>query len=172
MMNTEKKSVNKWFWAWQDEKEEVWLEQMSRKGWHLKQAQFLGRYEFIKGEPKNYAYRLDFNISRKDFGEYLQLFSDAGWEHIGKMGGWQYFRIAAEPGTTLEIFTDNESKIKKYQRLIAFLLLLSGANVPALSLLSRNNMYNPLKILFFALFAVYVIVFLRIYIRIKELKKL
>jgi len=26
----------KWFWAWQDEKEEAWLSNMARDGWHLK----------------------------------------------------------------------------------------------------------------------------------------
>jgi len=50
----------KWFWAWQDEKEEQWLNAMSKQGYHLISPGSFGRYEFEQGEPKNYVYRLDF----------------------------------------------------------------------------------------------------------------
>ncbi len=28
----------KWFWAWQDEKEEAWLTAMAREGYHLEDS--------------------------------------------------------------------------------------------------------------------------------------
>ena len=115
----------RWFWAWQDEKEEKWLTEMANNGWHLKNVRFPGRYAFEQGAPRNIFYRLDFFIDRKKREDYLQIFRDAGWEHVGEYGSWQYFRKEAAPGEEPEIFTDNESKVKKYGRIIAILVPLT-----------------------------------------------
>jgi hypothetical protein len=114
----------RWFWAWEDEREEAWLRQMSQAGWYCESLQFPGFYLFRKGEPRDYVYRLDFNSNRKEFSHYLQLFQDAGWQHLTEYGGWQYFRTESRPGENPEIFTDNTSKVKKYQRVVLFLILL------------------------------------------------
>ena len=37
------------------------------------------------------------------------------------MGSWQYFRKEAKQGEAEEIYTDNESKIGKYKRVLFFL---------------------------------------------------
>ena len=109
-MNTTYVNKNKWFWVWQDDKEEAWLSEMDREGLHL-EAVSLGRYKFRKSEPGNYVYRLDYQSLRsKDKESYLQLFEDAGWEHVGDMNGWMYFRIQADEGESPEIFSDAESK--------------------------------------------------------------
>lgn len=112
----------KWFWPWQDDKEEAWLEKMSSKGLHLKRADLFAQYEFIQGQPHNYTYRLDFQDSMKPKNkeEYIRLFTDSGWEHLGQMGGWQYFRKLEMPGESGEIFTDSETKIQKYNRFLAW----------------------------------------------------
>lgn len=116
---------NKWFWAWQDEKEEAWLSEMAREGLHLEGIPFPGRYKFQKGEPANYVYRLDYqSVKSKDKESYLQLFEDAGWEHVGNMGGWVYFRIKTNDGEAPEIFSDTVSKMGKYQRIILNLVIL------------------------------------------------
>ncbi len=123
-MNTKIVKKFKWFWAWQDEKEEDWLREMSKNGYHLKRPGFFGSFEFDLGEPTDYIYRLDFNASsNKDLDNYLQLFEDAGWDYLGNLGGWQYFRIKAISGGRPEIYSDNELKIQKYQRLIASLTI-------------------------------------------------
>ena len=123
-METETCWKFRWFWAWQDDREEEWLGSMSRDGWHLSEFGFPGVYSFRRGEPKNYIYRLDFQTSRmKDREAYLQLFRDAGWEHMGSMSAWEYFRTEARPGEEPEIFTDPESKIQKYQRVLRFLVI-------------------------------------------------
>jgi hypothetical protein len=112
----------KWFWAWQDEVEEQWLGKMSKKGYHLSSVGLPGFYTFTVAEPYNYSYRLDYQMFyKKDKREYLQLFLDAGWEHIGEMSAWQYFRKEARQGETHEIFTDAESKIAKYKRVLTWL---------------------------------------------------
>lgn len=114
----------KWFWAWQDEKEENWLHEMATQGLHLRSVGLPGSYEFEMGEPRNDYYRMDYIVNRKDYQNYLQLFKDAGWDHIGEMGGWQYFRINTEGNAVPEIYTDRASKAQKYQRLMIFLVIL------------------------------------------------
>ena len=115
----------KWFWAWQDENEEAWLSEMALSGYHLEKPQLLGVYHFQQGAPENIVYRLDYNVlGKKDRESYLQLFQDAGWEHVGDLSSWVYFRKQFQPGETAEIFSDTDSKIQKYQRIMTFLTIL------------------------------------------------
>ncbi|MFC1872056.1 DUF2812 domain-containing protein [Chloroflexota bacterium] len=117
----------KWFWPWQDEQEEAWLMSMSQKGWHLSSVGLPCIYRFLAGEKRDYVYRLDYPMYKKrDQQDYLQLFSDAGWEYLGKMSNMaHYFRKEAGEGETLEIFTDVESKIAKYKRVLTYLTFLA-----------------------------------------------
>lgn len=86
------KTVSRIFFAWQAEKEENWLNEMSKKGWHLDNTGFI-TYTFRKGESEDIIYRLDFKIIRNEnIDDYITLFEDAGWEYISKMGPWYYFR--------------------------------------------------------------------------------
>lgn len=149
----------KLFWAWEDEKEELWLRKMSQTGWHLKSVEFPNTYTFERGESLDYVYRLDFNTDRKDYQSYLQLFQDAGWTHIGEYGGWQYFRTGAQGGEDPEIYTDNASKVVKYQRVLLVLVI----PLPLLMfMLSRlNDATSPL--FEFITFLVFVFILLYIY---------
>lgn len=52
-MNTNTVRKFRWFWAWQDEKEEAWLSEMAAKGYHLQEPRFIGVYHFQVGDPKN-----------------------------------------------------------------------------------------------------------------------
>lgn len=83
-----------------------------------------GFYTFGKGEARHDVYQLDFFTDHKAKADYLQLFMDAGWEYLGEMGSWQYFRKTALKGEVLEIFSDNKSKAKKYQRILLILVVL------------------------------------------------
>jgi hypothetical protein len=106
----------RWFWAWQDHKQEAWFESMSRKGWHLRDVDFL-TYTFECGQPKEYVYRLDYRPD-KDAPDYIDFVQGAGWQYIGKMTGWLYFRAPAEEGRTAELYTDPDGKIARYKRLL------------------------------------------------------
>src|SRR5512137_466287 len=114
---------SKWFWAWQDDREEAWLGEMSRQGLHLRHPGPFGQYTFEQGEPSEFVYRLDFVANARKNPDYYQLFRDAGWEHAGELGGWQYWRKEVRGGKVPEIFTDNASKIQKYQRLLGYLFI-------------------------------------------------
>ncbi len=117
---------HKWFWAWEDEKEEAWLSQMAASGWHLVTPGPFGVYTFESGSPRKVVYRLDylFGSRRQDRQDYLQIFTDAGWEHVGEMANWQYFRKEVLSGEEPELYTDVKSKLKKYQRLIVVLVVI------------------------------------------------
>jgi hypothetical protein len=107
---------------WQDEQEEAWLGSMSQKGWYLFSVGLPCIYRFRVGEAQDYVYRLDYQMHKKeDQQDYLHLFSDAGWEHVGQMSGWHYFQKEARQGETQEIFTDIESKVVKYKRILTYL---------------------------------------------------
>jgi hypothetical protein len=180
-MNETLVKKSKWFWAWQDDKEEEWLGEMSRQGLHLQHADLFGQYTFEKGETREFAYRLDFVTNSKKNADYYQLFRDAGWEHVGELGGWQYWRKEILDGNVPEIFTDNISKIQKYQRLLGFMVIFYPIFVIYLSnykhfasMLSSGLFSTLYEIIFFVFFVV-VMIFLfsmvKILQRISSLKR-
>jgi hypothetical protein len=166
----------RWFWAWEDEKEESWLGEMSAVGNHLLKVGFPCFYTFTVGRPRRYVYRLDYQPGfKKDRDDYLQIFSDAGWDHIGEMSSWQYFRKEAAPGEQPEIFTDNESKVTKYKRLLGYLgiflaplwtMLIVQINVGRYAWVRGIQVF----ILFVSLFFLYAGI--RILLRIRQLRSL
>ncbi len=163
----------KFFGAWQDEKEEAWLEEMAQQGLHLKEVSFPLRYGFEKGGPQQMAYRLDYTPLRsEDRDDYYQLFSDAGWEWVGEMAGWQYFRKSAEEDENLEIFTDSQSKVEKYQRVLLFLVILLPIYLPVLSGFEGDSLvFDVLMVIVAALFLIYLYAILMLISRIGQLKK-
>jgi hypothetical protein len=116
----------KWFWAWQDDKREKWLTEMSLQGWHLDSIDRIGLgFNFIKGEPGNFTYQLDFRAGKDhEINDFLAFAIDAGWEHIESYTGWHYFRKPTTPEDAEEFFSDSDSKLGKYKRLRATLPLL------------------------------------------------
>lgn len=164
----------KWFWAWQDEKEEEWLAEMAAEGLHLDGFDFPTLYRFRKGEPAAFVYRLDYpGGMRKERASYLQLFADAGWEHVGDMGGWVYFRRLIQPGDPTEIFTDVDSKVQKYNRVIMFLIILMPiwiAGRPDFDPGSMTLFKNVILVLYTALMLLWAVAFLKLGLRIKNLR--
>jgi len=142
----------KWFWAWQDEKEEAWLAEMARQGLHLNTVPFPGSYQFKSGEPADYVYRLDYqSLKTKDKESYLQLFEDAGWEQVGEMGGWMYFRYQAAKGEAPEIYSDRESKIGKYQRVLTYLAIFLPFMIVMMPNITGAERYGPFVVILEAL---------------------
>lgn len=166
----------KLFWAWQDDKEEAWLGQMSQQGYHLASLGFPGFYYFTTGEPCNYVYRLDYVTDTKDYQNYLQLFRDAGWEHLGRMGGWQYFRTSATEDESPEIYTDPDSKMQKYRRLLIYLIIF----LPIWNVIFLRNLPSlgdgifkfVVSLAYFVLIVGFIIAVLQLIRRISRLKHL
>jgi small-conductance mechanosensitive channel len=115
------KKVFKLFFAWQDGNEEVWLNEMARKGWALTSYQYF--YHFEKTKPTNYVYKLDYKTNRdEDLDEYQLIFQDAGWEYVTRYGDWHYFRTIAQGDEAPDIYTENEYQIEKYKGLLRRLI--------------------------------------------------
>jgi hypothetical protein len=171
-----KKSITKfkWFWAWQDEKEEEWLAEMAAEGLHLQGFAFPTLYRFQKEQPAKIVYRLDYpGGKKKERDSYLQLFADAGWEHVGDMGGWVYFRRPIQPGAPTEIFSDVESKVQKYARVMLFLVILMPiwiAGRPSFDPESMTVFKNIVLALYTAFMLLWAFAFFKLGQRIKNLK--
>jgi hypothetical protein len=103
-----------------------------------------------------------------DKEDYLQLFRDAGWENVAETSGWHYFRQKAQPGEELEIYTDAESKISKYQRLLLFLAILTLPLFIALI----NTRGSFMFFIVVPLFLIYIYMIIRILLRINQLKRI
>lgn len=175
-MENETVSKFKLFGAWNDDKEEAWLSRMAGEGLHLQSLGLPGMYIFVRGEPRPDVYRMDFIVDRKDYQNYLQLFRDAGWEHIGEMGGWQYFRTRQQGGQVPEIYTDNASKTQKYARLIALLTIFMPIFIvmvtrPVTGEGGVFEFYNIMKMVLSAFLLLYVYAMVRILMRISQLRK-
>ncbi len=169
----------KWFWSWQDNSQEAWLESMSRRGYHLQNIKAFGRYVFELGEPCDYTYRLDFDRTTGKNSDYYDLIREAGWEHIIEIAGWQYWRKEKTEGKTPEIFTDNESKIKKYERLrLSLFSPIPASMVILLAIFKKFPNRHPewLVILIISLYMLYTIFLainlIKITLRINALKQM
>lgn len=112
------KTEFKWFTIPQYRQEEEYLTSMHRKGWKFTKVSFPGFYHFEQCEPENVTYRLDYNqegVANK--AEYVQMFSDCGWEYLFDFVGYSYFRKASdEADTNEEIFCDDASRLDMMKR--------------------------------------------------------
>lgn len=123
---SETKTAVRFYFAWEAEKEERWLEEMARAGWHLTSGGIV--FRFRRGEAAEVRYRLDYrNEHGEALREYVGLCRDAGWEHVARFGGWLYFRTA--DAAAPELYTDAASLAERYKRLIALLAVLLVVNV-------------------------------------------
>lgn len=176
---------HRWFWPWQDEQEEAWLESMAEEGWRLSSVGLFGVYEFFASKRERVVYRLDYMPTKnlKELGEYQQMFMDAGWTYVGEMTNWRYWCKVMEPGETDEIFTDRESKVRKYRRVLVYLgvifvLLLVLGNNLFLSSSGAGVRYagvgifiQVIQLIYLVLYGLYIYIFVRLGLRISELKR-
>ena len=111
------------------EKEEKWINEMAAQGWHLEKL-FLGRFTFTKGEPGAFTYRNEFlgAMSKQEKQDYFELLKDSGITIIYELGGWIYMKKVTAEGP-FEIYTDTQSKIDYYKRMLNIFFLLFFINV-------------------------------------------
>ena len=157
----------KLFTLWQDHKEEAWLRQMARQGWHLTSVAPLV-YTFARGEPRDDVYRLDYLVSKADYDEYKQIFEDAGWELVGEMLGWQYFRKPAAADGPNEIYTDAESKVERYRRVLAYLVIF----LPIYVVFLTRDLPGPIKLVMALFVLLWAYATVRVFVRIRHLQHL
>ena len=116
----ERKTIRRWYWVWDFDKEERWLNEMAMQGWALAEVGFC-RYVFEKCEPGEWIVRLQMKQSDPDYVEFLE---ELGAEYIGRVVQWIYVRRRAEEGS-FELFSDIASRLE-YLQWIARMLLAVG----------------------------------------------
>ena len=132
----ETKKVTKWYWVWDYEKEELWLNAMAQEGWALQRVGF-ATYYFERTEPGEYVVRLE--CRKKDEG-YVSFVTDMGAEYVGRIAMWVYFRRKAELGE-FELNGDLDSRIEQLTTIGRMLLLVGIGNL----LIGLSNLrYNGL----------------------------
>lgn len=138
-----KETMSKWrvFWAWDYDKEEAWLNEMSHQGWQLQSAEMI-HYTFIKGEPDEYNYRLEFldkNKTKQERQAYLDFMKEIGIDGISRYGYWIYFRKKND-GEPFEIYSDGPSKIQHIKRILWLMVVVCICL--STSLVSSLNMWH------------------------------
>ncbi len=121
---TERRTIRKWYWVWDFDKEERWLNEMAMKGWILVEVGFC-RYVFEKGEPGSYIVRLQMH---NPDAEYLDFLEELGAVYIGRVVKWIYFRRSAEMGP-FELFSDIQSRLDHLNWIGRMLLVIGMANL-------------------------------------------
>lgn len=118
-----KKTIYKFYWAWQFDKEEKWLNECSAKGLHLCDVGIC-RYTFEEGIPGAYSHKLELLENWPTHPEsvaYIHFLEDTGVEMVGSLLRWVYFRKKTVDGP-FDLFSDIDSRIKHLNR-ITFLFL-------------------------------------------------
>ena len=170
-----RKVIHKWFWAWEADKEENWLNEMSAKGLGLVSVGF-GRYEFEDCTPGAYQYRLEFLEhfpTHPESVQYIKFIEDTGAEQIGSITRWVYFRKKTTDGP-FDLFSDNASRIKHLNRIIALLLTLNCFNLGAgiYNIILAITLNSPANYVGFVNLAVGLLLFIGIFKLWRQRKKL
>lgn len=132
-----RKTIYKWFWAWDFEKEEQWLNDMSAKGLCLVSVGYC-KYTFEESIPNEYIIRLEFLKSEpkhSESKEYIHFIEDTGAQYLGSVMRWAYFKRKNELGS-FDIYSDIDSRIQHLNRLFVFVGMIGAFNlVNALNML-------------------------------------
>lgn len=120
----ERKTEYRWFWVWDFEKEEEWLNEMAASGWVLADVGFC-RYTFERCEPGEYTVRLENHANDESYVDFMR---DTGAEPVGRYFQWIYFRKPVELGR-FDLFSDIDSRISHLDRIGKSLSLIGFANL-------------------------------------------
>lgn len=169
------KTVLKFFSVPEWQKEEAYLREQHKNGWEFVRVGGLGLYHFKKCVPQDVVYQLDYNAdSTRQKSEYIQMFSDCGWEYLQNYAGYSYFRKAAsEMGEAEEsIFCDDASRLEMMKRVFVgrmtpLLVIFFCTILPQLFIQSYSH-FSESKVFFVfycVMFIVYLIVFIQFGVR-------
>lgn len=175
----DEKTEFRYFSIMEYEKEQEYLRQRHKEGWKFSGITFPLRYHFVKCEPEDVVYQLDYNpegIKHKD--EYVQMFQDCGWEYLMDFVGYSYFRKpAGKMKNNEEIFCDDASRLEMMRRIfrgkfLPLLAIFCCIIIPQMSSrLTIGGPGSPLFIMFTVLFILYAAIFIQFAIQYRNYKK-
>ena len=125
-----RKTIRKWFWVWDFDKEERWLNEMAAKGLALVSTGWC-RYEFEDCLPGEYSIRLELLKEKPSHPEsikYMEFLEETGVEHVGTFANWVYMRKKSADGE-FRLFSDNDSRVRHLTRIIRLVGAVTGVNL-------------------------------------------
>lgn len=125
-----RKTLHKWYSAWNFDKEEKWLNEMASQGLALA-AVGLCSYTFEECEAGEYTIRLELleNLpSHPQSEQYIRFIEGSGAEYIGAVMRWVYFRRKKSLGA-FDLYSDYSCRIQHLNRIIALLSVFEGLSV-------------------------------------------
>ncbi|MBR1692837.1 MAG: DUF2812 domain-containing protein [Lachnospiraceae bacterium] len=177
-----KKQV-RWFDITQYQKEEEYLRSMHKKGYKFVKVTGIGMYHFEACKPEDVVYQLDYNqdgIEHKQ--EYIQMFEDCGWRYLQDYAGYSYFcKPVSEMKGEESIFCDVDSRMEMLRRVfrgrvLPLICLFLCCVIPQilfrLDAARRGHGLERFSFgIVFAVFVVYLLVFIRFAFGFAKLKK-
>lgn len=125
-----RKTIRKWFWAWDFDKEERWLNEMAAKGLVLNGIGYC-KYTFDECAPGEYNVRVELldNVpTHAESQQYIKFIEDTGAEYLGSIMRWVYFRKRTDTGE-FNLYSDNASRIRHLNRVITLITPLGFVNI-------------------------------------------
>ena len=132
-----RRTIRKWFWVWDFEKEEAWLNEMAMNGWALESVGFCS-YSFVRCEPAEYTVRLEMHSFDEN---YIDFMKETGAEYVGRMLMWIYFRKKTADGV-FDLFSDIDSKIGHLEKIAGILTVVGAANL----MIGLMNTFGPARV--------------------------
>lgn len=119
-----------WKAFWNYDKEEKWLNEMSKKGMALSSYSWC-RYVFEESAANQYIFRielLEYLPSHPKSSTYIDFLEENGIECVATYMRWIYLRKSASE-SEFDLYSDKESKIKHLQRIYTFWIVLMFAEL-------------------------------------------
>lgn len=119
-----------WRPYWDYQKEERWLNSMMAKGFALKDYSWC-RYVFEEAPAGAYVYKLDLLKHRPSAPEsiaYLRFLEESGVQVVATYMNWVFLRQPSHMGE-FQLYTDRESLIAYYQRILKLMFSLIFAEI-------------------------------------------
>lgn len=166
----------RWFWAWNYDREEEWLNEWARRGLVLVDVAGF-RYVFEESAPGEYEYRLELlenMASSAESRNYLRFLEEMGVECIATYGRWVYLRRRTD-GAPFDLFSDIDSKIKHLKRIDTLLLAVLVIQLagPASLFLAHDRFPEmlPIAVVWLVVVALVASGFARIARKLRRLKR-
>ena len=125
-----RKTIKKWFWVWDFDKEERWLNEMAARGLALVSTGWC-RYDFEDCTPGECSIRLELlkeKPSHPESVKYMEFLEETGAEHVGSCMSWVYLRKKTADGE-FQLFSDNDSRVRHLTRIIQLVGVVTGVNL-------------------------------------------
>ena len=151
--------IFKWWWAWNYEKLEEWLEDMEAVGLRLVKTRFDGScFYFEKCTPAKARYCIDYQTRLTP--EYYAIINDDGWKMFKIGFGWYILRKEYQQERP-ELYNNFDGLIARNKTLLKLLALLVAIEIFSLSNLLRDafRIHDESRIAFTCIFSSLIIAF-------------